>query len=91
VVIEFQDKMPYCRKIADELLLGLLYDPQDLCSSGFPDFDFEFLNDNGEKFELGNPNPDALADIRPYMELIDINGKRRSSLFALFLVASFES
>jgi hypothetical protein len=62
--------MPYCRKIADELLLGLLYDTQDLC---FPDF--ELLND-GKKFELGNP--EALTGIRSYMELIDINGRRRS-------------
>jgi hypothetical protein len=71
--------MPYCRKIADELLLGLLYDPQDLCC--FPDIDFELLNDDdSEKFELGNP--DALADISitPYMELIDINGNSRSLL-----------
>jgi hypothetical protein len=83
--------MPCHRETADELLLGLLYDPQDPCSSGFPDFDFELLNDNGERFELGYPNPDALVDVRPYMELIDINGKRRFSLFALFLVASFES
>jgi hypothetical protein len=71
--------MPSSRKIADELLLGLLYDPQDLCSCDFPDVDFEPLNDvDGEKFELGND-----PDTRPYMELIDINGKRRSLLFSL--------
>jgi hypothetical protein len=81
--------MPCHREIADELLVGLLYDPQDLCSSGFPDFDFELLNgDNDEKFELGDPNPDALANVRPYMELIDINGKRRFSLFALLSLSS---
>lgn len=70
--------MSCCRKIADELLLGLSYDTQDLCC--FPDFDFELVNDDddGEKFELGNPDPDALTMISPYMELIDINGKHRS-------------
>jgi hypothetical protein len=62
-------------KIADELLLGLLYDTdtQDLCC--IPDFDFELFNDDDEEFELGN-DPDR----RPYMELIDINGKRHFSL-----------
>lgn len=63
-------KMPYCGKIADELLLGLSYDTQDRC---FPDF--ELLND-GEKFDLRTPEP--YTDIRSYMELIDINGKRHS-------------
>jgi hypothetical protein len=63
------------RKIADELLLGLLYDThtKDLCC--FPDLDFELLND--EEFELGSQD----ADARPYMSLINLNGKRRFSLF----------
>jgi hypothetical protein len=61
-------KMPYCKKTADELLLGLLYDPQDLC---FPDF--EVLND-GETCQLNSQ--EALADVRLYRELMDINGKR---------------
>jgi len=83
-VIEFQEKMPCSKKIADELLLGLFYDPQDLCTYSFTDldfdFDFELLND--EKFDLGNQDADADADIRPsYMSLIDLNGKRRFSLF----------
>ena len=57
--------------MADELLLGLLCDTQDLCCSGFPDFELD-----GEKFEVGNPNSDI--SMRTYMELIDMNGKCRS-------------
>jgi len=62
--------MPYSKETVDELLLGLVYDTQDLC---FPEC--ELLND-GEKFELRNP--EAPTDLISYMELININGKCRS-------------
>jgi hypothetical protein len=54
-------------KKADELLLGLLCERQDLC---FPDFEVE---DEGEEYQPGNP--EIFIEGCPYMELISINGK----------------
>jgi len=54
-------KMPHCGKAADELLLGLWCEKQDIC---FPDFEVGDEGDVVEKYE----------DECSYMKLINLNG-----------------
>ena len=64
-------KMPYYREMADELLLGLFCDAQELC---FPDF--ELLDDD---WGCQLKKPEESTDGWSYMELVNINGKPRLS------------
>jgi hypothetical protein len=59
--------MPYCKKTADEMLLGLLYDPEELC---FPDF--EILDDEKASQVM---EPEKCVDGCSYIEMINLNGK----------------
>jgi hypothetical protein len=59
--------MPYCKKTADAMLLGLLYDPEELC---FPDF--EILDDEEVSQVM---EPEKCVDGCSYMKMINLNGK----------------
>ncbi len=59
--------MPYCKKAAEGMLLGLLYDPEELC---FPDF--EILDDEGVSQVM---EPEKCVDGCSYIKMINLNGK----------------
>jgi hypothetical protein len=59
--------MPYCKKAVDEMVLGLLYDVEELCLPAFevPD----------DEKECGLIGPEVCTDKCGYIELINLNGK----------------
>ena len=59
--------MSYCNKMADGLLLGFLYETEELC---FPNFELPEEFENCNLIDLK-----AYTDGCSYIELINLNGK----------------